>query len=100
MGTPARPAAGRPVELAFIRRGYGGYRTPEWGCPAAGCNRRSFTGDTAEIERRLRTGQVMTTRTSPVPTVSPGETRTSETVPAFSALMWFSIFMASSTTTA
>jgi hypothetical protein len=34
-----------------------------------------------------------------VPTVSPAATRTSFTVPAFSALMWFSIFIASSTST-
>ena len=42
----------------------------------------------------------MTTTTSPAPTVSPGLTLTSATVPAFSALMLFSIFMASSTQTA
>ena len=37
--------------------------------------------------------------TSPGPTDSPGATRTSLTVPAFSALTLFSIFMASSTHT-
>src|SRR5205814_4776177 len=42
----------------------------------------------------------MTTSTSPVPTVSPVATRSSVTVPDFSALMWFSIFIASSTTSA
>src|SRR6266576_735498 len=39
----------------------------------------------------------MTISTSPVPTVSPAATRTSFTVPPPSALMWFSIFIASST---
>src|SRR5450631_2441396 len=42
----------------------------------------------------------MMTRTSPVPTVSPVVTRISLTVPDLSALMWFSIFIASSTTRA
>ena len=42
----------------------------------------------------------MTATTSPPPTVSPGATLISLTVPAFSAAIWFSIFIASSTTTA
>ena len=41
----------------------------------------------------------MTTTMSPVPTVSPGGDLDSFTVPAFSAVMLFSIFMASSTQT-
>ena len=40
----------------------------------------------------------ITARMSPPPTVSPAVTLISLTVPAFSALIWFSIFMASSTT--
>ena len=39
----------------------------------------------------------MTTTTSPAPTVSPAATLISLTVPAFSAVIWFSIFIASST---
>mgnify|MGYP000252201181 CR=1 FL=1 len=42
----------------------------------------------------------MITRTSPVPTESPAATRISLIVPDVSALIWFSIFIASSTTTA
>ena len=42
----------------------------------------------------------MTTTTSPEPTESPGATFTSVTVPVVSALMLFSIFMASRTQTA
>src|SRR5581483_10436174 len=53
----------------------------------------------AAVGDAVAMGQLMTTRMSPVPTVSPGETRISETVPAFSALTWFSIFIASRTTT-
>ena len=41
--------------------------------------------------------QPMTTRTSPAPTVSPAAARISCTVPSTSAAMWFSIFIASST---
>jgi hypothetical protein len=40
----------------------------------------------------------MTATTSPPPTVWPGATLISFTVPAFSAAIWFSIFIASSTT--
>ena len=59
---------------------------------AEDCVRRSRRSETKRYS--------MTTRTSPVPTVSPSATRISLTVPATSALMWFSIFIASSTTTA
>jgi hypothetical protein len=45
-------------------------------------------------------GHSMTTTTSPAPTVSPAATLISLTLPDFSALIWFSIFIASSTTTA
>ncbi len=56
-------------------------------------------------DRRHRSQQAdqgrysMTTTTSPEPTVSPGVTLMALTVPAISAAMLFSIFIASSTTT-
>src|SRR5205085_2373525 len=46
---------------------------------------------------RGRARQPMTTRTSPALTVSPAAARISFTVPSISAAMWFSIFIASST---
>lgn len=45
-------------------------------------------------------GYSMTRTMSPAPTVSPSLTLISFTTPLFSALIWFSIFIASSTTTA
>src|SRR5262249_8175399 len=45
-------------------------------------------------------GQATIARTSPVPTESPALTRISCAVPDVSALIWFSIFIASSTTSA
>ena len=51
-------------------------------------------------EQTARRLESMTATTSPPPTVSPGATLISLIVPAFSAAIWFSIFIASSTTTA
>ena len=58
-----------------------------------------YRPDAVDSKRQNGVFHSMTATTSPPPTVSPGAMRISLIVPAFSAAIWFSIFIASSTTT-